>query len=209
MLTTNLLHQEARQSAVAARPLRITIVDEELPYPLTSGKRIRTLNLLRRLAPRHELTYICHRNQDAQEAQRATAYLNDLGIRTIVVDRRVPAKSGLGFYLRLAANLCSSLPYSVTSHTSSALQEAIAKHARSHAVDLWHCEWTPYAESLRGLAGRPRLVMAHNVESLIWRRYAETETNSLKRWYIRGQWREIRALREATVERGGPNGRGQ
>ncbi len=33
-----------------ARPLRIVMVDEELPYPPTSGKRIRTLNLTLRLA---------------------------------------------------------------------------------------------------------------------------------------------------------------
>ena len=28
------------------RSLRIAVLDEELPYPLTSGKRIRTFNLL-------------------------------------------------------------------------------------------------------------------------------------------------------------------
>jgi glycosyltransferase involved in cell wall biosynthesis len=30
--------------------------------------------------------------------------------------------------------------------------------------------------------------MAHNVESLIWQRYHETESNTLKRWYIKKQW---------------------
>jgi glycosyltransferase involved in cell wall biosynthesis len=33
--------------------------------------------------------------------------------------------------------------------------------------------------------------MAHNVESLIWRRYCETETSPLKRWYIRRQWKKF------------------
>ena len=33
-----------------ARRLHVVIVDEELPYPPTSGKRIRTLNLVLRLA---------------------------------------------------------------------------------------------------------------------------------------------------------------
>src|SRR5262249_3569756 len=28
----------------------------------------------------------------------------------------------------------------------------------------------------------------HNVESLIWRRYAETERGALRRWYVRRQW---------------------
>ena len=33
--------------------------------------------------------------------------------------------------------------------------------------------------------------MAHNVESLIWQRYAETEPHPLKRWYVRRQWRKF------------------
>src|SRR5262249_19415483 len=90
-----------------APSLRVAIVDEELPYPLNSGKRIRTLNLLKRLATRHRITYICHRNADLDEARRAETYLRDLGIEPIVVERAVPRKSGLGFYARLTANLFS------------------------------------------------------------------------------------------------------
>jgi glycosyltransferase involved in cell wall biosynthesis len=33
--------------------------------------------------------------------------------------------------------------------------------------------------------------MAHNVESVIWQRYHETETHPLKRWYIARQWRKF------------------
>src|SRR5437879_892250 len=46
------------------RPLRIAVLDEELPFPPTSGKRIRTFNLLARLADRHRITVLCHRNPD-------------------------------------------------------------------------------------------------------------------------------------------------
>jgi glycosyltransferase involved in cell wall biosynthesis len=168
----------------------VAIVDEELPYPPTSGKRIRTLNLTLRLARRHDITYICHRNNDIQEARRAAAYFAGHGIATVVVDRPVPAKSGPAFYARLAANLFSPLPYSVATHASNSLRSALCAHAATHPVDLWHCEWTPYAEVLRGVPEGRRLVIAHNVESVIWRRYHETETNPLKRWYIGRQWRK-------------------
>jgi glycosyltransferase involved in cell wall biosynthesis len=172
--------------------LHVAIVDEELPYPPTSGKRIRTLNLVIRLAERHRLTYLCHRNADVDEARQAAKFFADHGIETVVVERAVPPRSGLGFYARLAANLLSPLPYSVASHDSPELRDAIADYAAAHAVDLWHCEWTPYADSLRGLHGARRLIMAHNVESLIWQRYGETETNPIKRWYIREQWRKFK-----------------
>jgi glycosyltransferase involved in cell wall biosynthesis len=172
------------------RPLNVVLVDEELPYPPTSGKRIRTLNLTTRLARRHRLTYVCHRNADPAEAREAAAYFAGHGIATVVVDRAVPPKSGAGFYARLAANLLSPLPYSVATHNSRALRRALRAHAAAHPVDLWHCEWTPYAEALRAVAG-PRVVIAHNVESVIWRRYYETEAHPLRRWYIGRQWRKF------------------
>jgi glycosyltransferase involved in cell wall biosynthesis len=180
----------ARPEVGDGRPLNVVLVDEELPYPPTSGKRIRTLNLTLRLARRHRLTYVCHRNADAAEARAAAAFFADHGIGTIVVDRRVPPKSGPAFYARLAANLLSPLPYSVATHTSRALRRALRDHAARYPVDLWHCEWTPYAEALHGVAG-PRVVIAHNVESVIWRRYHETEPGRLRRWYIGRQWRKF------------------
>jgi polysaccharide biosynthesis protein PslH len=200
MTPTQLAPARASSTGVDRR-LRVAIVDEELPYPPTSGKRIRTLNLTLRLAKRHQLTYLCHRNADAAEARRAAAFLAEHGIETVVVGRTVPPKSGPSFYARLAANLLSPLPYSVASHTSQGLREALRRHAATRPVDLWHCEWTPYAESLRAVAGR-RVVVAHNVESVIWQRYYETEKGALRRWYVGQQWRkferfERRALAEA------------
>lgn len=179
-----------RTALAARRPLHVVLIDEELPYPLLSGKRIRTMGLVSRLARRHRLTYVCHRNADADEARIAQQHFESLGIRTIVVDRTPPPKSGPGFYARLAANLLSPLPYSVASHASPQLEATLRALAFREPIDLWHVEWTPYAHALRHLPGR-RLVMAHNVESVIWQRYHETERNPLKRWYIRRQWRKF------------------
>src|SRR5262245_4205748 len=104
--------------------MHVAILDEELPYPLTSGKRIRTYNLVRRLAERHRVRYLCHRNADADEARAATDHFRDIGVDPIVVERRVPPKSGVGFYARLAGNLLSPLPYSVATHASRELLAA-------------------------------------------------------------------------------------
>jgi len=196
------------------------MVDEELPYPPTSGKRVRTLNLTLRMARRHQITYVCHRNADPREVRRAAIYFAEHGIAPVVVDHLVPRKSGPAFYLRLAANLASPLPYSVASHRSAAMRKALRELAANETIDLWHCEWTPYAQSLKGIGSlfqagshrngkktvsqlpekdfRPLVVMAHNVESLIWQRYCETEPNLLKRWYLKQQWRKFRRFERRT-----------
>lgn len=178
------------------RPLRVAVLDEELPYPLTSGKRIRTFNLLARLAGRHRVTVLCHMNPDRDEAAAADRAFRRLGVETVVVDRAVPPKSGPGFYARLAGNLLSPLPYSVATHASPALVEAVRAFAAESPPDLWHCEWTPYAQVLRdalgdGLGRARWAVMAHNVESVIWQRTMEAEPNPVKRWYVRRQWKKF------------------
>jgi len=202
MATTSIEPLQATGLATApcagSRPLHVVVVDEELPYPANSGKRIRTLNLIRRLAPRHQITYLAYRGADAQETHEATEFLRTQGVATVLVDRRVPVKAGVRFYGRLLWNLCSPLPYSVQTHTSAALRRAIRAYAAGHAVDVWHCEWTPYAESLRRTVDQPWLVMAHNVESLIWQRYAETEPHRLRRWYIERQWHKFERFERRT-----------
>jgi len=189
----------ARPATHASSALHVVMVDEELPYPPTSGKRLRTLHLTLRLAQRHRLTYVCHRNADREESQQAVAFFTQHGIETRVVERRVPPKTGPLFYVRLAANLLSPLPYSAATHKSRALRHALTEIARTQRVDVWHCEWTPYAEALRGIASGRRVVMAHNVESIIWQRYYETESNPLRRWYIGRQWRKFQRFEQRVL----------
>ncbi|MFL5242847.1 MAG: glycosyltransferase [Gemmataceae bacterium] len=188
-VSANQLPFSSREKSPGQRKRRIhvVIVGEELPYPPTSGNRIRSLNLMVRLARRHRLTFICHRNANPEEAHRAAEFFAEQDIEVNFVDRVAPSTSGPAFYGRLALNLLSQHPYSVSSHDSLPLRQAIQGYAASHAVDLWACEWTPYAAALRDLGNVRRIVMTQNVESMIWQRYAEVEPNLIKRWYIRLQ----------------------
>jgi glycosyltransferase involved in cell wall biosynthesis len=170
--------------------MRIAILDEELPFPPTSGKRIRTYHLIKRLAAKHSLIYVCHQNHDPNEVNHAVAHFRDLGIESIIVPHSVPRKRGIGFAARLLANLFSPLPYSVATHHSRPFVEMIQHIARSRRIDLWHCEWTPYAEAMRSTCLSPWIVVAHNVESMIWRRLAENEPHPVRRRYIQHQWRK-------------------
>ena len=81
----------------------------------------------------------------------------------------------------------------MATHTSRALVAAMDKVAERDPPDLWHCEWTPYAQAMYRRRG-PWVVMAHNVESIIWQRYAQTERNPLKAWFLRRQFKKFRAF---------------
>jgi glycosyltransferase involved in cell wall biosynthesis len=175
--------------------MNVVILDGDVSYPPTSGKRLRTLNLMLGLAPRHRITYIARGEGDAAADEEARAYLAGKGIEARIVDAPLARKKGVGFYARLLGNLLDGLPYSVTSHRSEAIRRAVREVAASKPVDLWQVEWAGYLYALQGLGAPlhelPIVLQAHNVDALLWRRYSEAERNALKRWYIAGQWRKF------------------
>lgn len=169
--------------------MHVTIVDGDVPYPANSGKRLRSLNLVLPLAERHRITYIA-RCQSSAEGDAAAAFLRSKGIAPIMVHAPLARKSGVMFYGRLAANLVSTLPYAIATHQPPEMRAAVEAHLAKGPVDLWQVEWLGYLHAVAGLPGC-KVLTAHNVESLIWRRYAETEAATLKRAFVREQWRKM------------------
>ena len=170
--------------------LEVTIIDGDVPWPANSGKRLRSLNLALALAGRHDITYIA-RCDNTAAGDVAADHLAANGIRPIMVVAPLPSKTGLKLAQGLACNLVSAVPYSVALHSSAAMRAAVAAHAARAKVDLWQLEWSGYLYCVEGLAG-PMVIQAHNVDSLIWRRHAETAGNPLKRALLGEQWRKMR-----------------
>lgn len=176
--------------------MRITVVDSDVSYPASSGKRLRTLNLLLPLARRHDITYI-GRGCGSKDDSRAFEFLSDHGLRPILVNEPLAAKNNLAFYGRLAANAVSPYPYSVGSHMTPRLREAVARHAAAAPIDVLQLEYLAYLYTAQGLKV-PTIVQAHNIEASLWRRHFEIEQSPLKRAYIKEQWRKfIRFERDA------------
>ena len=178
--------------------MRVAIIDGDVSYPPNSGKRLRTLNLLLHAAKRHRLVYFGRCAADSEEAGVAPGFLRAHGIEPILVYDPVPRKSGLAFYGRLFGNLFSAWPYSVTSHQSEPMRRAISELARRETIDLWQLEWTAYLPMIERSLPGPRVVIAHNVDTLIWQRYYENEKNLLKRAFLKSQWRKFRRFEETT-----------
>lgn len=169
--------------------MKILVMDEEIPFPMNCGKRLRTLNLLKPLALRHDITYLCRYHEGTGKPDIKA--MERCGIHTKVVPHPIRKKSGMKFYAALVANLASKSPYSVTSHFSPQMVSVAEQLVSEKPYDLIHCEWTPYAVNLAPFLPGPSVVVAHNVESLIWKRYFEVEANPLKKSYIYLQWKKM------------------
>ena len=169
--------------------MRVLVIDEALPVPADSGKRIRTFELLRRLAPAFDVSLAYHEEGEADVEARAEA--EAAGIRCIPVRRRPLTKRGVRFAWDLARNLALPVPYMVMAHRTRVLRAAVAEEIRTRRPDLVHVEWTPLLANLELSDAPPVCVSAHNIESDIWRRYRENETRCLRRAYIGAQHRKV------------------
>ncbi|GIW87706.1 MAG: glycosyl transferase family 1 [Isosphaeraceae bacterium] len=183
------------------RSLHAVLVAARLPYPADSGNAIRSLELARRLARRHRITYVARTSGDADRDRTACQHLRDHhGLTPILVDDPIATQAGPAFAARLAINLFQTRPYSVVSVATPRFCNALNALARSQPVNLFQAEGSPLWPTLEPVGNHPRILIAHNVESLIWRRYRETEPHPLRRAYIARQCRKYERF-EARVFR--------
>jgi len=177
--------------------LRVLVIDEWLPYPLDSGKRVRTWNLLSRAATHHHIELLCF-GQDASPAAKEVR-ATGIEVHTVVPP---PKLEGWRLYLDLMANSVDCRPYSVAKHYSRRFETRLRALLRSRKFDLVHCEWTPYAQYLRCAPKIPHFIMAHNIESQIWWRRARHSRGWVEKTFFRMQAEkmakfECAALRDA------------
>ena len=174
---------------------RVLVIDEALPFPADSGKRIRTTELLRRLTDAFHITLAYHDEGDTPA--EAVAAARDAGLHLLPVPRRKLRKRGLRFAWDLLRNVFLRVPYMVMGHRTKAMREVVAQHLDQVGADLIHVEWTPLVANVPP-TDVPVCISAHNVEADIWRRYRENERLGPRKAYIALQHRKVlRFEREA------------
>jgi glycosyltransferase involved in cell wall biosynthesis len=183
------------ESAEQKRPLRVLVVDEEIPYPPNAGKRIRTWNILKRLAHRHTIRLLCY----GHPSDPAATIVQKAGITLCLVAPQSPLR-GWRLYKGLFCNLFSPYPFSVTKHYSDRYQEKLEELLQDESWDLIHCEWTPYARFIRPRGRFPVLIATHNVESQIWARRAQHSHSLMAKMFLWTQeWKMRRFERRALL----------
>lgn len=179
--------------------MKILWLKTELLHPVDKGGRIRTYYMLRELKREHHVTYLTlDDGQAATDArERAQEYCHEL----ITIPHRTRAKFSTGFYLELAQNLVSPLPYFMRKYKSAAMRRAIAEQTERGQFDVVVCDFLVAAINVPPRVNCPALLFQHNVEAMIWKRHYEVQRNPLKKAYLYGQWRKAVAYERAACGR--------
>lgn len=168
--------------------MRILWVKTELLHPIDKGGRIRSYYMLRALARRHHVTYLCL--DDGGAAPDALACAREYAHEVEIVPFHPPAKMSAAFFLSLLGNLCSRLPYAIARYRSAELCRRVRQLAA--ATDLIVCDFLAPALNIPDDLPAPAVLFQHNVEAKIWERYVSVPQHPLRRAYFRLQWRRMR-----------------
>jgi sugar transferase (PEP-CTERM/EpsH1 system associated) len=180
-------------------PLRILWLKTELLHPVDKGGKIRTFHMLKELKREHHVTYLTLDDgsgaPDARE--RAAEYCHAL----VRVEHRTREKFSAAFYVELAANLVSPLPYFMKKYESAEMRREIARLAAREKFDVLVCDFLQPSVNLPTRLSIPTVLFQHNVEAMIWKRHYEVQKNLLKKTYLYGQWRKSHAYERAACRR--------
>jgi len=167
--------------------MNILILTSEIPYPPTTGARLRTYNLIKHLAADNTITLLT-----MMPANLALAHLpkmKQLGIEIINVDRE--PSSRISFYVGIVRNLTSPRPFIVDKHQYQPYIRKVSSLVSSRRFDLIHCDSIALAPACQYVRSAPTILTAHNMEATIWQRYYEEETNRIKKYYIGLQHKKV------------------
>lgn len=178
--------------------MKILWVNLNFLHPTTKGGQIRTLAILERLHRKHEIHYVTLADPSQPDGpRRAGEYCT----RFDSFPHPVPSKSSPQFALQAAAGLFSSLPLAVSRWVSPAMRRFVQDQLRAGGFDRAVCDFLAPAPHFDDLSRA--VLFQHNVETMIWRRHAETAAGFAKKTYFQLQASRMFAFEQKVCRESG------
>jgi glycosyltransferase involved in cell wall biosynthesis len=160
--------------------MRILFLSTNLPVPPNNGQAIRSLSIIRALASSgHELHFVSFgSNSRLSTLEPLSSYCR----RVLVIERALTNVSQGSDYYRRAICLASLKSFSFERFRHEPMRAQIHGELQTGTFDLILCD-SLYVLANVPTTNVPIALNCHNVEHLIFGRYARVETNPLKRSY--------------------------
>ena len=155
--------------------------------------------MLRHLAAKHRVTYLCL--DDGTSGPAAHAAAAEYCDRLITVPAPAIAKGSLAFYRLVARSLVEPLPYAILRYCSELMRQRIDE--LSDRMDVVVCDFLASTVNLPEALPVATVLFQHNVETSIWRRRARLARNPLARAYLDDQANKMADYEAAQCRRFG------
>lgn len=145
--------------------MKILMVSSYLPYPLLNGGSIRLYNLIKHLSKEHDITLVCEKREF--QSQKDIDEVAKVCQKVITVPRK--KQWTLLNILRTGFSLD---PFLVIGHKNEEMENKIKEELENKSYDLIHAE-TSYIMQNIPQTFLPIVLVEHNVEYLVYQRYAK------------------------------------
>lgn len=178
--------------------MKILWANANFLHPTTKGGQIRTLEMMKCLHREHEIHYVAFSMPGQTEGP---ARAHEYATHVHPIPYQPPARGSLAFALQVAGGLFHSLPLAVSRWAAPAMRDKIRQLLARETFDSVVCDFLAPAPNFDSLAGC--VLFQHNVETVIWRRHAETAQGFLRRAYFDRQARLMEAYERDTCRQAG------
>ena len=175
--------------------MKILWVSSGFLHPTTRGGQIRTLEMLRRLRTRHEIHYLALHDGRPEALARSYEYC----FKAWPVPFALAARDSARFWIQTARGLFSEVPVVVARKRSRAARSMIENLVKTERFDVVVCDFLTPTVNLPST--QPFVLFEHNVETVIWRRYAEGARDPVRRAFFRTQAERLLAFERAACQR--------
>jgi len=165
--------------------MKILLLTQVLPYPPDSGPKVKTLNVIKYLARRHQLTLVSFvRGDQSKDVEALRKYCR--AVHTVPIERK-PLLDGLA----LARSLLSGQPWMMERDDRKDMRAKVREVAAGQQFDIVQADQLNMAQFAEEVPGARRVVDTHNALWLLYKRLAET-MNGPKRWLLERDWRLLK-----------------
>lgn len=181
------------------KPKLLWIKADEL-YPLNSGGKIRTYNMMVQLKNHYDITYFTLK----ESGTAATPNITDYSDHQVFAEWKDNKSSKISVLTDVAKNvLTTSLPYVIDKYTTDTIQQTLRKLLESSEFDVVVCDFLSLSVNLTALPKKKNttyVLFQHNVESYIWERHYKNAGNPGSKIFYKNQWERFAAFERKTCQ---------
>jgi sugar transferase (PEP-CTERM/EpsH1 system associated) len=168
--------------------LRVLWVKSGGLLPLDTGGKIRSFQLARELARKHQVTLFTFYPEHPLDRH---IELEQIFSRVVRIPMKLAKRASFIDCVNYGWNLFSARPHAMTKYCRAEIAKELREHLRRERYDVIICDFLLTAAVIPWDVGCPKIIFTHNVEAVIWRRHYEVSRNPV--WKMIS-WREYRTM---------------
>jgi len=167
--------------------MKVLLLTQVLPYPPDSGPKVKTWNVLKYLAQKHQVTLASFVRGDQSEDVGRLEKLCAGGVLTVPMKR---GKVRDAWYM--LRSLLTGQPFLMIRDDRVTMRRLVDRLASEQHFDVAHADQLNMAQYAARVPGAFRVLDAHNALWVLYRRLWETMKPGPQKWLLGRDWRLLK-----------------